>query len=66
MNDILKCLNYILEICISLYDCNFMIFNYNSTRDTELEENLLKFCDNSDDNIINSKKLYPIFEDIIY
>jgi hypothetical protein len=59
MKDVLNYFNYILEICISLYDCNFMI-----SKNEELEENLLKFCDNSDDNILNSKKLYPIFEDI--
>jgi hypothetical protein len=62
MKDILNCLNYILEVCISLYDCNFILCE-NSSRDTELEENLLKFCDNSDEDMLNSKKLYPIFED---
>jgi len=64
MKDILNCFNYIMELCISFYECNFMIFS-KSSRDTELEENLLKFCDNSDDNILNSKKLYPIFEDVV-
>lgn len=56
--------NYILEIFIALYDCNLMIFS-KSSKYTELEENLLKFCDNSDDDILNSKKLYPIFEDVV-
>jgi hypothetical protein len=51
--------NYILEIF--MYQCNFMI-----SKNEELEENLLQFCDNSDDDILNSKKLYPIFEDVVY
>uniref|UniRef100_A0A6C0J639 Uncharacterized protein n=1 Tax=viral metagenome TaxID=1070528 RepID=A0A6C0J639_9ZZZZ len=64
MKDVLNYFNYIIEICISLYECNFMIFS-KSSRDIELEENLLKFCDNSDDNICKSKKLYPILEDVV-
>ena len=52
--------NYILEIFIALYQCNFMI-----SKNEELEENLLQFCDNSDDYILNSKKLYPILEDVV-
>lgn len=63
MKDVLNHINYIMEVCISLYECNCMI-----SRNEELEENLLKFCDNSDDDIVNTKiytnKLYPILEDV--
>jgi len=63
MKDVLNFLNYIMEICISLYQCNFT-----KSRNEELEENLLKFCDNSDDDIVNTNtytnKLYPILEDV--
>ena len=66
MKDVLNHINYIIEVCISLYECNCMI-----SRNEELEENLLKFCDNSDDDIVNTKntnkytnKLYPILEDV--
>jgi len=63
MKDVLNHINYIMEVCISLYECNCMI-----SRNEELEENLLKFCDNSDDDIVNKNKyinkLYPILEDV--
>lgn len=63
MKDILNCLNYILEVCISLYDCNFILCG-NSSRDTELEENLLKYCqDNNDTDLVFTNTLFPIYEE---
>jgi len=55
-------LNYIIEF----YENNFILCYYEeSSRKIELEENLLKFCDNSDEEMSNYKKIYPIFENTI-
>lgn len=59
-------LNYIIEFCISFYENNLILCNYEeSSRKIELEENLLKFCDNSDEEMSNYNKIYPIFENTI-